>query len=346
MNRRAFLTSVAASAALAAPIQLRASTPRRRIPMGFLGVSYSHGPAKLELAIRSPDWDFVGVCDPSPSARSLCEKVGTRVISADELLAKAEVVAVESDISDHAQHALTVLKAGRHLHLEKTPVTRLSEMQEIVSIAREKKLLVQVGYMWRYHPGFLAILEATRAGWLGDVHLVRGSISNFLAPERRHEWARYPGGAMFELGSHLVDATARLLGRSNRVTPFLARHGRHDDGLKDNNLAVLEYASAWAIISNTALQTSSTPPRSFEVTGSRGSAALAPIEPGRLVIDLVEAAGPYGKGRQEVTLRPYRRYEDDFVELAAAVRGEKLLSLSLEEELVSTEMILRASGMA
>lgn len=314
--------------------------------MGFLGVSYSHGPAKLELAVRSPDWDFIGVCDPSPSAKSLCAKVGTRVITVDELLGRAEVVAVESEISEHAEHALTVLRSGRHLHLEKTPVTRLSEMQEIISIARQRKLLVQVGYMWRYHPGFLAILEATHAGWLGDVHSVRGSISNFLTPERRRDWARYPGGAMFELGSHLVDATARLLGRPDRVTPFLARHGRHQDGLKDNNLAVLDYASSRAIISNTALQASGTPPRSFEVIGSRGSVTLAPIEPGRLVVDLVEAAGPYAKGKQEVTLRPYRRYEEDFIELAAAVRGEKLLSLSLDEELVSAETILRASGMA
>lgn len=314
--------------------------------MGFLGVSYSHGPAKLELAVRSPDWDFVGVCDASPSARTLCEKVGAPLITEAELLARAEVIAVESDISEHARHARTVLTAGRHLHLEKTPVTRLSDMQEIVSIARARNLLVQVGYMWRYHPGFLAILEATRAGWLGEIYSVRGSISNFLPPERRQEWAQYPGGAMFELGSHLVDATARLLGRPDRVTPFLGCHGRPNDGLKDNNLAVLEYASSRAVIANTALQATSNPPRSFEVMGSRGSAMLAPIEPGRLVIDLAEPAGPYAKGRQEVTLRPYRRYEDDFVELAAAVRGERPLSLSLDEELVSTETILRASGMA
>lgn len=314
--------------------------------MGFLGVSYSHGPAKLELATRSPDWDFVGVCDPSPSARSLCEKLGTRVISEDELLAKAEVIAVESDISDHARHALAVLRAGRHLHLEKTPVMKFSEMEEIISTARQKNRLVQVGYMWRYHPGFLAILEATRSGWLGDLHLVRGSISNFLPPERRREWARYAGGAMFEQGSHLVDATVRLLGRPEHVIPFLARHGRFDDGLKDNNVAILEYASARAVIMNTALQTSSSPPRSFEVIGSRGAATLAPIEPGRLVIDLVEAAGPYAKGKQEVPLRPYRRYEDDFIELAAAIRGEKMLSLSLDDELISAETILRASSMA
>ncbi|MFM9092424.1 MAG: Gfo/Idh/MocA family protein, partial [Verrucomicrobiota bacterium] len=207
-------------------------------------------------------------------------------------------------------------------------------------------LLVQVGFMWRYHPGFRAILQAARAGWLGEIHLVRGFIANFLPPERRREWAQFPGGAMFELGSHLIDATVRLLGRPRAVTPFLARHGRTDDELRDNNLAVLEYDRARAGITNLALQSGGSPPRSFEVLGSRGTATLSPIEPGRLVFDLAEAAGPYGKGSQEVPLPPYRRYEEDFIELAAAVRGEKPLALSLDEELLSAEVVLRASGMA
>jgi predicted dehydrogenase len=347
MNRRRFIAAAsAASAALTSGLRASTASARPRIPIGFLGVTYSHGPAKLELALKSPDWEFVGVCDPSPAARGICERLGARMVTQDELLQRAKVVAVESEIRDHAAHALLTLRAGRHMHLEKTPVARLSDMQEIVSLARERKLLVQVGFMWRYHPGFLAIRQAARSGWLGDIHLVRGFIANFLAPDRRREWGQFAGGSMFELGSHLIDATVRLLGRPKVVTPFLARHGRPDDELRDNNLAVLEYDRARAVIINTALQSAGSPPRSFEVIGTRGTATLSPIEPGKLVVDLAEAAGPYKKGAQEVPLPPYRRYEDDFIELAAAVRGEKPLSLSLEEELLSAETILRASGMA
>lgn len=349
MNRRAFLAATSAATAALRPAALAATPPaptRPRLRLGFLGVTYSHGPAKLELALQSPDWEFVGVCDPSPAGRATCARLGAPMVSEEELLRRAQVVAVESEIRDHAAHARLTLRAGRHLHLEKTPVTRLAEMQEIVALARERNLLVQVGFMWRYHPGFLAILQAARAGWLGEIHLVRGFIANFLPPERRRDWAQFPGGAMFELGSHLIDATVRLLGRPRAVTPFLARHGRPGDDLRDNNLAVLEYERARAVIVNLALQAGGSPPRSFEVLGSRGTATLSPIEPGRLVVDLAEAAGPYRKGSQEVPLPPYARYQDDFIELAAAVRGEKPLALSLEEELLSAEVILQASGMA
>ncbi|MEO6245999.1 MAG: Gfo/Idh/MocA family oxidoreductase [Opitutaceae bacterium] len=347
MNRRRFVSgSAIAAAAIALPRSARAANAPARIPLGFLGVTYSHGAAKLELALKSPDWEFVGACDPTPAGRQICAKLGARMISQDELFARARVVAVESDIRDHAAHALFVLRAGKHLHLEKTPVAKLADMQAIVALARERNLLVQVGFMWRYHPGFRAISEAVRAGWLGEIYLVRGFISNSLPPDRRKEWAEFPGGSMFELGSHLLDAAVRLLGKPNSVTPFLSRHGQSDDGLRDNNLAVLDYDRARAVIFNTALQAGAKPPRSFEVLGTNGTATLTPIEPGKLTLDLATPAGPYKKGPQEVPLAAYKRYVDDFIELAAAVRGEKPLTVSLEEELVVAETILRACGMA
>ncbi len=347
MNRRKFLsTTAAATAVFSTPLALRAAEAPRRIPIGFLGATYSHGPEKIKLAMESPDWEFVGVCESSAAGRQTCEKLGAKLISQDELFERARVVAVESDIRDHAAHALLALKAGKHVHLEKPPAANLADMRAVVALAREKKLLLQTGFMWRYNPGFRAIVEAVRQGWLGDVFLVRGFISNNLAPTRRPEWGEFPGGAMFELGSHLVDATVRLLGRPKSVTPFLRHHGKFEDSLKDNNVAVLEYDRATAVLINTALQAGGAPQRSFEVLGTNGTATLQPLEPPALTFDLAKAAGPYSKGSQKVSLPAYQRYEADFTELAAAVRGEKALSVSLDEELLVTETVLRVSGMS
>lgn len=347
MQRRDFISAaVSATAVLSAANALRAAAAPARLPIGFLGATYSHGPAKIELAMKSPDWDCVGVCDPTPAGRQICAKLGAKLIAQDELFARARVVAVESEIRDHAAHALLALRAGKHVHLEKPCAATLAEARAVFGLAREKNLLVQGGFMWRYHPGFRAIFEAVRAGWLGDIYLVRGFVSNTLNAERRKEWAEFSGGSMFELGSHLIDAATRLLGPPKSVTPFLGRHGKFDDTLRDNNLAVLDYARARAVVFNTALQAGGTPQRSFEVLGTRGTATLMPIEGGKLTFDLGVAAGPYKKGPQEIPLPAYRRYVDDFIELAAAVRGEKRLSVSLEEELLVAETVLRASGMA
>lgn len=346
MNRRQFLTTTASATALvAAPSPLHAAESSRRIPIGFLGATYSHGPDKIKLAQTSPDWEFVGVCDAIPAGRETCAKLGAKLVSQDELFQRARVIAVESDIRDHAAHAMQALRAGKHVHLEKPPATNLADLQAIIALARQKQLLLQTGFMWRYHPGFRAIFEAAREGWLGEVFLVRGFISNNLSAPRRVEWAEFSGGSMFDLGSHLVDASVRLLGKPKSVTPFARHHGRFEDSLRDNNVAVLEYDRAMAVLTNTALQAGATPARSFEVLGTRGTALLQPIEPPTLTLDLTQPVGPYAKGAQQVPLPAYRRYEADFAELAAAVRGERPLTATLDDELAVAETVLRASNM-
>ena len=347
MNRREFLQASLSGAALAATASTlpAADAGKPRIPIGFLGATYSHAPEKIKLAMTSPDWEFVGVCESSDTGRATCAKLGAKLISQDELFQRARVVAVESDVRDHAPHARLALKAGKHVHLEKPPATKLADMQAVVALARDRKLLLQTGFMWRYNPGFTALFEAVRQGWLGDVFLVRGYIANNLAPARRPEWAEFDGGSMFELGSHLVDATVRLLGKPKSVTPFLRQHGRFEDSLKDNNAAVLEYDRATAVLINTALQPGGTPPRSFEVLGTNGTATLAPLEPPALTLDLSKPAGPFKQGPQKVPMPAYQRYVADFAELADAVRGEHALSVSLDEELLVAETVLSVSNM-
>ena len=346
MNRRKFLsTATAATAVLSLSPPLRAAEVSSRIPVGFLGASYSHAPEKLKLLMHSADWDFVGVCDESAVGRRTCENLGAKRVSQDDLFRRARVVVVESSGPDHAADAWRALQAGKHVHLEKPTATRLADMQAVVGLAREKKLLLQTGFMWRYNTGFTRIWQGAQQGWLGDIFLVRGFISNSLAPPRRPQWAEYAGGSMFELGSHLVDATVRLLGRHHTVTPCLRHHGKFKDSLKDNNVAVLEYDRASVVLVNTALQAGSSPERSFEVLGTKGSAILQPIEPPTLSIELTEAAGPYHKGVQSVPLPAFERFEGDFAELAAAVRGEGALAVSLDEELLVAETVLRVGGM-
>lgn len=348
MNRRRFLaTTLSTALAAATPRGLAAPipTPGRRIPIGFLGASYSHATDKLRLVLESSDWEFVGAWDDTPAGRRTCERVGARQVDRKTVLGESTVIAVESDIRHHAAHALLALQAGRHVHAEKPIATRTSEARRMIRLARQRNLLLQSGYMWRYNPGFQAIFQAVREGWLGRILMVRATMNNHLAADQRSAWAEFHGGSMFEQGSHLVDAVVRLLGRPRDVHGVLRHHGPFDDTLRDTNVAVLEYDRTTAILTNTALQVAGTPQRSFEVLGTRGSALLSPVEPPTLQLDLAEPAGPHPRGSHRIPLPAYRRYVGDFTDLAAAVRGEHPLAVSLEEESLVAETVLRVSGM-
>jgi predicted dehydrogenase len=344
MNRRAFINSSLGSL-LYAGASVRGQGPKVKI--AFLGGSHSHAKDKVKVVQESPPFELAGLSEPDSQLCDFYAKSGVRLLSQDQILSdkSIQVVAVESAVKDHAPHAKLVLEAGKHLHVEKPPADTQAAFAELVELAQKKQLLMQVGYMWRYNPGVTRILDAAREGWLGKVYLLRGMMNTLIAADRRPEWAQFQGGQMFEQGSHLIDPLVRLMGRPSRITPVLKKHGNFPDKLMDNTVAVFEWGEALGVITSSTLQPGAGPYRSLEILGSNGTAVLRPIEPPTLQIDLAKAAGPYPAGKHQVSLSDYRRYVDDFAELAAAIRSNKPLSVSPKQDLLVQETLLRASEM-
>ncbi|MCW5978300.1 MAG: Gfo/Idh/MocA family oxidoreductase [Bryobacteraceae bacterium] len=349
MRRRAFVLGGAAATMAAAP-------GGRPIRIAFLGGGHGHGSAKVALAGKSPDWDLAGICEPDAELMARYERMGVRALTRAQVLEdpSIEVVGVEGWVWELAASAKAALEAGKHIHLDKPPAASMAEMREILDLAQRRKRLVQVGYMWRYNPAVNLALEAARAGWLGEIFQIRGVINTTIDAAERKKLARFVGGQMFELGGHLIDPIIRLMGRPERVTPYL-RHdfGALDDGLTDNTMAVLEWRGAIGTVATASMHhrsptaggnSGALPYRALEIYGTQGAAVVRPIEPPSLLIDLTVAAGPYKAGPQTQSFT-YARYVDDFIELAAAVRGEGKLRVRPEEDLLVEESLLRASGM-
>lgn len=265
VNRRRFLqAAITSSVALSPPPRLGA-WQKPKIKAGFLGAAHSHALAKWKLLSASPDFEVVGLADDSPEVRSRYEKLGANIISVEQLLRTADAVIVESAVRDHARHANTALSAGKHVHVEKPPAVTMKEMIGLADLARKGKRALQVGYMWRYHPGFTVLFEAARKGWLGDISMVRGTINTSLAPDQRGHWAQFKGGVMFELGCHLIDPMVRLLGPPLAIKPTLRHHASVEDDLNDNNAVVFEFKRALGVITNSTHQPNAFAHRSFEV---------------------------------------------------------------------------------
>jgi predicted dehydrogenase len=346
MNRRHFFQTTACLAASLAPAAGQAPAPRRP-RIGFLGVAHSHAGGKVKAVVESGDWELVGVLAENEKLADTHRRAGHRIVTQEELLREAEVIAVESAVRDHFPHARAALVAGKHVHVEKPPAVTLDEFRELQGIARAQKRIMQMGYMWRYHPGFDRIIEAARAGWLGEIQVVRASMDSFITDAgTRRELAEFRGGGMFELGCHLTDALVRLLGRPQRISPTLASHAAAQDGLADNTVAVFEYPRALAVIMINLQHPGAGPGRFFEVVGTNGTATLRPIEPPALSLDLAKPAGPYKKGAQAVALPRYQRYVPEFADLADAVRSNRPLAVTPETDLIVQECVLKACGMA
>lgn len=342
MHRRTFLHA-AATSSLA--LTIGAAEAPRRVRIGFLGCSHSHALPKVKLATQSPDWECVGVFEPDAKHRAAAEKLGAKTLPQDQVIAASEVLAIECDAKDRHALAQAALLAGKHVHVEKPPTVGLAEFRELLGLAREKNVLLQMGYMWRFNPGINAALEAARQGWLGDVHFVRGVINTSLNAEGRRSFGEIAGGTMFELGCHLIDPMIRLLGKHAQITPILRHDSKDADALADNCVAVFDFKHAVAIISSVAMQPTAGAHRTFEIQGTNGVAIVKPLEQPVLTVDLAKEAGPYKKGSQVINFPPYQRYAPEFAELATCVRAGKPLAVTPAEDELVHEALLKASAM-
>ncbi|MBN1400034.1 MAG: Gfo/Idh/MocA family oxidoreductase, partial [Anaerolineae bacterium] len=241
-----------------------------------------------------------------------------------------------------------IVAAGKHVWYDKPAGEDWLEWQRVAAQARERGLLIQMGYMFRYHEGFCQIAEWARSGTLGEIFSVRAHMSTNISAEARRVIAVHRGGIWFDLAGHMLDQIVWMLGRPEKVTSFL----RHDDqivpGFPDNTLVVLEYARALAMVDIAAMEPSPRA-RRFEVYGTQGSVILLePFEPAHTIrLCLDEARGGYGRGAQMVPVAPQSRQSLYELELAAFLRtlaGEQPPDRSLEHESLVQETLLRGTG--
>ncbi len=168
-------------------------------------------------------------------------------------------------------------------------------------------------------------------------------ISKTIGAEQRKRLAVYPG-SMFELGCHLIDAMVKVLGRPDKVTGF-SRHTRPEqDDLADNQLGVFEYATCTATIRSALVEVDGQKRRQFVVCGDRGTVDIRPLEPPKLLLALDRPIDEYKKGYQQVSLPEMPgRYDDQLIELARIIRGQKESGYPPEHDLAVQEAVLKAS---
>jgi predicted dehydrogenase len=345
VSRRSF------SALGAFSIMATAADAMKPVRAAMVGTGHGHANSKARSLRQMPEFSFAGACRPDdrdPIRGPEFQNV--EWLSLAQLLEDAtiEMVAVEgADPAANLNYAWRCVNASKHVHLDKPPGADFSRLRDLFSEAARRSLFVQIGYQWRYHPGMLALHEAARNGWLGDIYRFRASIDKPILADERRELAHYKGGMMFSEGCHLIDQATALLGEPQSVSGFLQHRSPIDDGLIDNALAVLRYPHALAEVSMAGFDPFGNVHRYVEVLGSNGLARVSPFSPLRLQVKLQSAAGPYAAGDQHLKLEnpdgyPYR---PDFVELAGCIRGVRQPRFSFQHDLMTHKVLLDVCGM-
>jgi len=325
------------------------TVPKSPIRIGQIGVGHAHA-SKLAVFRQSPDYEVVGIVEPDDMLRKQAESRDPYRdlpwMTQEQLLnvPGLQVVLVETRVRDLLNVAETCIAAGKHIHLDKPAGESLPQFTRILESASKQKLLVQMGYMYRYNPAVVLLREFLKRGWLGEVFEVHTVMSKVVDPASRIQLAEFRGGMMFELGCHIIDLVVGVLGKPDKVTPFPQHAGPQNDGLVDNMLAVFEYPRATATVKSSALEVNGFDRRHLVVCGTEGTFHIQPLDDPSARVALSTARDPYVRGYQDITFPKYNRYIDDAADMAKIIRGEKETDFTPEHDLAVQAALLQACG--
>jgi predicted dehydrogenase len=127
------------------------------LKIGVLGAGHL-GKIHIKCIQELSNYHLAGFYDPNDeTAGDVSKKFGIhRFETIHQLIAAVDVVDIVTPTVSHFDCASESLKNARHVFIEKPVVATPAEARELIEIAKEAGVKVQVGHVERFNPAFLA----------------------------------------------------------------------------------------------------------------------------------------------------------------------------------------------
>lgn len=181
---------------------------------------------------------FTGISDTDENKRAFAKNLDIPFFPEyRELLSSVDAVSVAVPTLLHYQIVKEALGAGKHVLVEK-PVTLTSNAtKELVQLAKEKRLILSVGYLYRFHPAVQTLKEMLKTA--GKIHYIAG---RYIGGQNRL-WA--DSGAILNFGIHMIDILNFVLGvRPQKV--YSKKQNLLDPEREDSATVTLAYDQFFA----------------------------------------------------------------------------------------------------
>lgn len=190
------------------------------IRIGFIGFRHGHIHGMYNLLRGRDDLEIVGACEEDAQTRnSLPEK---RVLvshdSIDAFLAEVDcdVIACGDAYGRRGSILIQAMETGRHVIADKPLCTRLSELDRIESLSKEKGLRVGCMLDLVDLAPYQTLRRLLKEGAVGEVHAVSFAGQHPLSYGTRPAWyfeEGMHGGTINDIAIHAVDCIPWLTGQ-------------------------------------------------------------------------------------------------------------------------------------
>ncbi len=232
-------------------------------PLQVAVVGAGHlGRIHAKLVSQVDGMELVAIADPVAAAREAAKtQFGVATFeSYRDVITSVDAAIVASPTDHHAETVAEFLSAGKHVFVEKPITINADEAEQLVKLAAQRRLVLQVGHVERFNPAWTAAADVTKDAKY--VEAVRAS--------------RFPGrcldvGVVLDLMIHDIDLVLSLTDAPLRhvAASGLAVVSDHEDMAE----ARLEFACG--LVANLkASRISLKPSRQMQTFGPNGFAEI------------------------------------------------------------------------
>ena len=266
------------------------------------------------------------------SARQAAHEVGCDFCTADfhQLLARGDVDVIDCSVPNHAHEEIVTAAAaaGKHVYCEK-PISRtVAEARRMVAAVEQAGVKSQMTFNFRFLPAITRAKQLVEEGFLGRLFSfhARYHRASYISPGKPLSWRLRKevsgGGALFDLGSHVLDLVYHLLGDFGSVLATLdtliperpLRAGASEMGPVDvDDISLMQARMAngtLGVVEISRMGTGATNDLTVEILGDQGAIRFDLEDAGHLkVYDVRDEGQPIGGRRGFRKLETAQRYE-------------------------------------
>ncbi|MGQ9721582.1 MAG: Gfo/Idh/MocA family protein [Candidatus Jordarchaeum sp.] len=209
--------------------------------------------------------DELYVVDSDPNQLRVCEEFS---ISGDNLsthyidfLDFVDGVDIVTPADSHLAISKDCFKKGKDVFVEKPIALTSQEAKEMISMAEEKGLILQIGHIYRYHSAVSKIKCLLKEGKLGAIRYAYGHFMGFKRPRMDVGVTQTDAIHFFDLFNYIFDELPQAV--TSVVRNYLGL------SLDDTSISILEYGEKIVI-----LEAGYMPPeqrRDIAIIGDQGS---------------------------------------------------------------------------
>lgn len=306
---------------------------------GFIGKVHTYAYLNLPLFYDPPPAriKLVGVCTAhKETAEKARKEAGFEFATTDyrELLVRDDIHIINCCTPNYLHRKLLIdaLKAGKHIYCDKPLALNLKEAKEILEAAKKSKVVHQMTFEYRFIPAMMRAKQLIEEDFLGRVFHFRACYlhSGYIDPERPMSWRldrdKAGGGALFDLGSHVLDLVRYLLGECRAVFATtrtfikerpLSRGSSKKASVKVDDLVLMQLemeSGALGTVEASRLATGTNDELRIEIYGDKGAIYFNLMDPNWLwIYDTRDESEPIGGRRGFKRIETVQRYPEPAV---------------------------------